>query len=80
MGWNPIADDQYVLREFCDWADTIPYMVGNVLSEFSSNLARGEFTKNEWTPKEVDEKLAAAFGDKKDAIVAVSKDRDRWPT
>jgi hypothetical protein len=47
MGWNPVADDQYVLREFCDWADTIPYMVGNVLSEFSSNLARGEFTKNE---------------------------------
>jgi para-nitrobenzyl esterase len=73
MGWNPVADDQYVLREFCDWADTIPYMVGNVLSEFSSNLARGEFTKNEWTHKEVDEKLAAAFGDKKDAIVAEYK-------
>ncbi len=73
MGWNPVADDQYVLREFCDWADTIPYMVGNVLSEFSSNLARGELTKNEWTHKEVDEKLAAAFGDKKDAIVAEYK-------
>ena len=73
MGWNPVADDHYVLREFCDWADTIPYMVGNVLSEFSSNLARGEFTKNEWTHKEVDEKLAAAFGDKKDAIVAEYK-------
>jgi para-nitrobenzyl esterase len=70
MGWNPIADDQYVLREFCDWAETIPYMVGNVLSEFSSNMARQEFTKNEWTRKEVDEKLAAAFGDKRDAIVA----------
>jgi para-nitrobenzyl esterase len=70
MGWNPIADDQYVLREFCDWAETIPYMVGNVLSEFSSNMAKQEFTKNEWSRKEVDEKLAAAFGDKKDGIVA----------
>ena len=73
MGWNPIADDQYVLREFCDWSETIPYMVGNVLSEFSSNMARGEFAKNEWTPKEIDEKLAVAFGDKKDAIVAEYK-------
>ena len=73
MGWNPIADDQYVLREFCDWAENIPYMVGNVLSEFSSNMARQEFTKNEWTQKEVDEKLAAAFGDKKDAIAAEYK-------
>ncbi len=73
MSWNPIADDQYVLREFCDWAGEIPYMVGNVLSEFSSNLARGEFTKNEWTQKEVDEKLSATFGEKKDEIVAAYK-------
>lgn len=72
-GWNPIADDQYVLREFCDWADSIPYMVGNVLSEFSSNLVRSEFTKNEWTQKEIDEKLTAAFGDKKDAVTAEYK-------
>ena len=73
MGWNPIADDQYVLRELCDWADSIPYIAGNVMSEFSSNLAKGELTKNEWSPKEIDERLTAAFGDKKDEIVAEFK-------
>jgi para-nitrobenzyl esterase len=73
MGWNPIADDQYVLRELCDWADSIPYIAGNVMSEFSSNLAKGEFTKNEWSQKEIDEHLTAAFGDKKDEIVAEFK-------
>jgi para-nitrobenzyl esterase len=73
MGWDPVADDQYVMRELCDWADTIPYMAGNVMSEFSSNYAKGELTKNEWTPKEVDEKLTAAFADKKDEIVAEFK-------
>lgn len=73
MGWNPIADDQYVLRELCDWADSIPYIAGNVMSEFSSNLAKGELTKNEWSQKESDERLTAAFGDKKDEIVAEFK-------
>jgi para-nitrobenzyl esterase len=72
-GWNPIADDQYVLREFCDWADTIPYIVGNVMSEFSSNMAKGELTKNEWSQKEIDEHLDTAFGTKKDEIVAEFK-------
>jgi len=70
MGWDPVADDHYVLREFCEWADSIPYIAGTVMTEFTSNLAKGELTKNEWSPKEVDEHLAAAFGDKKDEIVA----------
>jgi para-nitrobenzyl esterase len=73
MGWNPIADDQYVMREFCDWAASIPYMAGTVMTEFTSNLARGELTKNEWSPKIVDERLSAAFGAKKDEIVAEFK-------
>ena len=73
MGWDPVADDVYVLREFCDWADSIPYIAGNVMSEFSSNLAKGELTKNEWSQKEIDERLTAAFGDKKDEIVAEFK-------
>jgi para-nitrobenzyl esterase len=73
VGWNPIADDHYVMRELCDWADEIPYMVGNVLTEFSSNLAKGELTKNEWSPKEVEERLTATFGDKKEQIVAEFK-------
>jgi para-nitrobenzyl esterase len=70
MGWNPIADDRYVMREFCDWAESIPYMAGTVMTEFTSNLAQRELTKNEWSPKEVDEHLATAYGAKKDEIVA----------
>jgi para-nitrobenzyl esterase len=48
-------------------------MIGNVMSEFSSNLAKGELTKNEWSQKEIDERLTAAFGDKKDEVVAEFK-------
>src|SRR3954453_3476697 len=69
LGWNPIADDSYVMREFCDWADTIPLMAGSVFSEMQGTLTRGDGRKNEWTASEVDDQLAAAFGDKKDAIV-----------
>ena len=73
MGWDVIADDQYVLREFCDWADSIPYIAGTVMSEFNSNLAKGEFTKNDWSQSEIDQRLAAAYGDKKDEVVAEFK-------
>ncbi len=69
-GWNPIADDQYVMREFCDWADTIPVISGTVFSEMQGTLTRGDGRKNEWTPKEIDDNLTKAFGDKKDAVVA----------
>ena len=69
LNWEVIADDDYVMREFCDWADTIPLLAGSVFSEMQGTLTRGDGRKNEWTPKEVDEKLTAAFGDKtKDAI------------
>jgi hypothetical protein len=73
MGWDVIADDRYVLREFCDWAASIPYMAGTVMSKFNSNLAKGQLTKNDWTPKEVDDHLTAALGDKKDEVVAEFK-------
>ncbi len=73
LGWNPIADDQYVMREFCDWADTIPLVAGAVFSEMQGTLTRGDGRKNEWTPAEVDSQLTAAFGPKKDQIVAEFK-------
>jgi para-nitrobenzyl esterase len=57
------------MREFCDWADTIPLMAGSVFSEMQGTLTRGDGRKNEWTQKEVDEKLAAAYADKKADIV-----------
>lgn len=73
LGWNPIADDQYVMREFCDWADTIPLIAGSVFSEMQGTLTRGDGRKNEWTPKEVDSQLTAALGAKKDDAVAEFK-------
>ncbi len=72
-GWNPIADDQYVMREFCDWADNIPVMSGTVFSEMQGTLTRGDGRKNEWTQKEIDQQLTAAYGDKKNAIVTEFK-------
>jgi para-nitrobenzyl esterase len=68
--WYPVADDVYVMREFCDWADSIPFIAGNVMSEFNSNLRELEFSKNEWTQKQIEDRLTAAYGDKKDDVVA----------
>ena len=69
-GWNPIADDESVMREFCDWADTIPLVVGQVFSEMQGTLTRGDGRKNEWSQKEIDDQLTAVFGDKKNDAVA----------
>ena len=73
VGWNPIADDRYVMREFCDWAESIPVMSGTVFSEMQGTLTRGDGRKNEWTPQEIDEHLTSAYGDKKSAIVTEFK-------
>jgi len=73
LNWEVLADDQYVMREFCDWANKIPLMAGAVFSEMQGTLTRGDGRKNSWTQKEIDDQLAAAFGDKKAAIVAEFK-------
>ena len=73
MNWEVIADDRYVMREFCDWADTIPLMVGSVFSEMQGTMTRGDGRKNEWAQAEIDTQLAAAYSEKKDAIVAEFK-------
>src|SRR5215471_1921390 len=73
LNWEVIADDKYVMREFCDWADSIPLMAGSVFSEMQGTLTRGDGRKNEWTPKEIDDQLTAAFGDSKNDIVAEFK-------
>ena len=69
LGWNPIADDQYITRVFCDWTSNIPVMAGAVFSEFRSNLVTGA-NKNAWSQQEIDSHLSTAYGDKKDAVVA----------
>ena len=30
LTWEVIADDKYVMREFCDWADSIPLVAPSV--------------------------------------------------
>ena len=72
VGWNPFADDQYITRDFCDWASSIPLMSGSVFSEMSGNLQK-RVDKNAWTQAEVDEHLTTTYGDKKDQVVAVFK-------
>src|SRR5215472_214233 len=69
LGWHVIPDDRYILRRFCDWAGGIPLMAGCTFSEFGGTLDKGT-GKNEWTAKEIDDHLAAAYGRKKDEVVA----------
>src|SRR6185369_8378885 len=73
INWEVLADDQYVMREFCDFAQNVPLVVGQVFSEMQGTLTRGDGRKNAWTQKEIDDQLTAAFGDKKAAIVAEFK-------
>jgi para-nitrobenzyl esterase len=70
--WNVIADDEYITRAFCDWSADIPLMSGSVFSEFRGNLVRG-IDKNAWTQAEIEDHLAAAYGDKKDQVVVAFK-------
>jgi para-nitrobenzyl esterase len=69
-GWEVIADDKYVMRELCDWADTIPVMAGTVFSEMQGTLVRGDGRKNEWGQAEIDANLTKSYGDKKGQVVA----------
>ncbi len=69
-GWDVIADDKYVTRELCDWADAIPLMAGTVFSEMQGTMTRGDGRKNEWTQAEIDENLTKAYGEKKAQVVA----------
>jgi para-nitrobenzyl esterase len=61
------------MREFCDWANSIPLQAGTVFSEMQGTLTRGDGRKNEWTQQEVDAQLTAAFGDRANDIVAEFK-------
>jgi para-nitrobenzyl esterase len=73
LPWPVYADDKYITRDFCDWAAGIPLLYGNVFSEFMGNLQR-RVDKNAWTQQEVEQQLTAAYGDRKDAVVAAFKE------
>ena len=44
-------------------------MAGAVFSEMQGTLTRGDGRKNQWTAKEIDDQLAAAYAAKKDDVV-----------
>ena len=69
-GWEVIADDKYVLRDFCDWADAIALMAGTVFSEMQGTMVRGDGRKNEWSQAEIDANLTKAYGEKKNEVAA----------
>lgn len=69
LSWRVIADDRYILRKFCDWAGGIPLMAGNTFSEGIGTLAKGA-GKNDWSEREIDDRLTAAYGKRKDEVVA----------
>jgi para-nitrobenzyl esterase len=69
LGWKVIADDRYILRKFCDWAGSIPLMAGNTFSESVGTLDKGT-GKNEWSEKEIDDRLTAEYGKRKDEVIA----------
>jgi para-nitrobenzyl esterase len=73
LSWPVYADDKYVTREFCDWTANIPLLYGNVFSEFQGNLQK-RVDKNAWSQQEIEEHLTAAYGDKKDQVVAAFKE------
>ncbi len=73
LGWNVYADDQYNRRAFCDWSADIPVMSGSVFSEFRGNLVTGA-NKNAWSQQQIDTHLTAAYGDKKETVVAAFKE------
>ncbi len=76
LGWNPIADDEYITREFCDWSADIPVISGSVFSEFRGNLVTGAKRTN-GARRKLMTHLTAAYGDKKDAVVAAFKKPSR---
>ena len=68
LSWRVIADDRYILRKFCGWAGSIPLMAGSTFSEGIGTLYKGT-GKNDWNEKEVDDRLTAAYGQRKDEVI-----------
>jgi len=69
LGWSVIADDQYMMREFTDYADGVSLMTGAVFAEFGGNLQTGDW-KNDWTAEEIDSRLTERFGSQKNDVVS----------
>src|SRR5262245_32622179 len=72
LGWDVIADDKYMMSEFCDWAHGIPFIAGTVYSERAGTLGK-DVRKNEWNQQEIDRHLTAEYGDKKNDVIVEYK-------
>ena len=68
IGWEPEIDGEYILEDYCDWANDIPFMASTVFSEFDYNWMYDGKHKNEWTEEESMANLTAKYGDKAEAI------------
>ena len=73
LNWDVIADDKYVMTEYCDWANDIPLMSGYNFSEHVGTMDKSVFDKNDWTAAQIDAALTKEFGANKDAVVAEFK-------
>jgi para-nitrobenzyl esterase len=70
ISWRPVCDDEWLMSDFCEWADYIPFIAGTTFSERNSTLVAGDGRKNEWTSEEIDANLRARFGENTDEIIA----------
>ncbi|MCI7813503.1 MAG: carboxylesterase family protein [Lachnospiraceae bacterium] len=68
LSWNPENDGEYILDDYCDWANDIPFMASTVFSEFDYNWMVEGPNKNEWTEEESMARLTEKYGDKAEAI------------
>ncbi|AEF84061.1 para-nitroBenzyl esterase (pnb carboxy-esterase)(intracellular esterase b) (pnbce) [Treponema primitia ZAS-2] len=71
VAWRSVIDNNVVLADYPDWANAIPYMAGQVLSETASNnlnlIAQG-INKNTWTDTEINSRLTERFGSNATAV------------
>lgn len=68
VSWTPENDGEYILEDYCDWTNDIPFMVGSVFSEFNYSWQFDGPNKNQWTEEETMANLTEKFGDNAEAI------------
>lgn len=68
VSWSPENDGEYILDDYCEWANDVPFMAGTVFSEFNYNWQFDGPHKNEWTEEETMANLTEKYGNKAEAI------------
>lgn len=70
IGWRPLEDNVYLMSDFCDFADDIPFIAGTNFSERSSTIAIGDGRKNEWSDEEITANLKSRYGSAAEQITS----------